>query len=204
MDRLVIGICGGSGSGKTTLAEAIKDSLGENAVLLSMDSFYKYQEEPDYDKRCLTNYDHPNAFDVDVMVDCLKTLKAGEATEIPVYDFTIHNRSSEPWQKIESAPVIIVEGILLFAIPEVVELLDRKIYVDTDADIRLLRRIERDFCVRARSFESVRDQYLSTVRPGHLQYVEPYKAIADIIVPEGGQNVVALEMILASVFKKIG
>ena len=201
MSNLVIGICGGSGSGKTTLAKNIEAALGNNAVLISMDSFYKAQPGTTYEQRCLTNYDHPNSIDIDVMVKCLADLKEGRATDIPVYDFTIHNRSDEPWQHLESAPVILVEGILLFAFPEAVKLLDRKIFVDTDADVRVLRRVERDMTERGRSLESIVTQYLETVRPMHLQFVEPYKAMADIIVPEGGKNDVALEIILGSIFK---
>ena len=201
MSNLVIGICGGSGSGKTTLAKNIAAALGNNAVLISMDSFYKAQPGTTYEQRCLTNYDHPNSIDIEVMVKCLTDLKEGRSTDIPVYDFTIHNRSDEPWQHLESAPVILVEGILLFAFPEAVKLLDRKIFVDTDADVRVLRRVERDMTERGRSLESIVTQYLETVRPMHLQYVEPYKAMADIIVPEGGKNDVALEIILGSIFK---
>lgn len=198
MDSLVIGICGGSGSGKTTLAKGLAKKLGGKAVLISMDSFYKYQPDTTYEERCKTNYDHPSAFDVDVMAKCLTELKEGKSTTIPVYDFTIHNRSDKPWTKVDSAPVVIIEGVLLFAIPEVVKLLDRKIFVDTDADVRLVRRMERDMRERARSFESVKEQYFSTVKPMHLAYVEPFKAIADVIVPEGGKNPVAMEMILGS------
>ncbi len=198
---MIIGICGGSGSGKTTLAKNIAAALGNNAVLICMDSFYKAQPGTTYEQRCLTNYDHPSSIDIDIMVKCLKDLKEGRATDIPVYDFTIHNRSDEPWEHVESAPVIIVEGILLFAFPEAVQLLDRKIFVDTDADVRVLRRVERDMTERGRSLESIVSQYLETVRPMHLQYVEPYKAMADIIVPEGGRNDVALEIILGSIFK---
>ena len=198
---MIIGICGGSGSGKTTLAKNIAAALGNNAVLICMDSFYKAQPGTTYEQRCLTNYDHPSSIDIDIMIKCLKDLKEGRATDIPVYDFTIHNRSDEPWEHVESAPVIIVEGILLFAFPEAVQLLDRKIFVDTDADVRVLRRVERDMTERGRSLESIVSQYLETVRPMHLQYVEPYKAMADIIVPEGGRNDVALEIILGSIFK---
>ncbi len=203
MSNLVIGICGGSGSGKTTLARNIAAALGNNAVLISMDSFYKAQPNTTYEQRCLTNYDHPNSIDIDVMIKCLKRLKEDKDTDIPVYDFTIHNRSDEPWEHVKSAPVIIVEGILLFAFPEAVKLLDRKIFVDTDADVRVLRRVERDMTERGRSLESIVSQYLETVRPMHLQYVEPYKAMADVIIPEGGKNDVALEIILGSIFKKI-
>ena len=198
MSSMVIGICGGSGSGKTTLAKNMAKSLGDKAVLISMDSFYRYQPDTTYEERCKTNYDHPSAFDVDVMAKCLSDLRDGKDTEVPVYDFTIHNRSDAPWEKVKSAPVVIVEGVLLFAIPQIVELLDRKIYVDTDADIRLMRRLERDMKERKRSLESVKEQYFTTVRPMHLAYVEPFKAIADVIVPEGGKNPVALEMLLGS------
>ena len=203
MSNFVIGICGGSGSGKTTLAAEIRDCLGDNAVLVSMDSFYKYQPNTTYEQRCLTNYDHPNAFDADILVKCLKDLREGRDTEVPIYDFTIHNRSDAPWQQVKSAPVIIIEGILLFAFPEVVELLDCKIFVDTDADIRVLRRVERDMEERGRSLRSVVDQYLETVRPMHMQFVEPYKAIADIIVPESRRNPMALDIIVNSVFRRI-
>lgn len=202
MSNLVIGICGGSGSGKTTLAERMTERLGENGVLVSMDMFYKYQPNTTYEQRCLTNYDHPDAFDSDVLVSCIRDLKEGLETDIPVYDFTIHNRSDKPWTHVKPASVVIIEGVLLFAIPEAVKLLDRKIYVDTAADIRLLRRIERDITERKRDFASVKEQYLDTVRPMHMAFVEPYKAMADIIVPEGGKNDVALEMILASVLLK--
>lgn len=202
MSNLVIGICGGSGSGKTTLAKSIKETLGDKALIISMDNFYKYQPNTTYEERCKTNYDHPNAFDTDVMVECLKDLKEGRNTRIPIYDFTIHNRSDEPWMEIESKPIIIIEGILLFAVPAAVALLDRKIYVDTDADIRLMRRLERDMKKRARSFESVKKQYFETVRPMHLEFVEPFKAIADIIVPEGKENPVAKEMLIESILHR--
>lgn len=202
MSNLVIGICGGSGSGKTTLASSIKDKLGDKAVLISMDNFYKFQPNTTYEQRSKTNYDHPSAFDTDIMVNCLKELKENKTTKIPIYDFTIHNRSSEPWMDVKPAPIIIIEGVLLFAIPEAVKLLDRKIFVDTAADLRLIRRMERDMTERARSFESIKSQYLETVRPMHLEFVEPFKAIADVIVPEEKENQAALDMLIDSLIHK--
>ena len=193
--NIVIGICGGSGSGKSTLARKIKDEFGDRASIVSMDSFYKFQPDTTYEERTKTNYDHPDAFDTDIMIECVKELKAGKDTKIPVYDFTIHNRSSQPWETVKATPVIILDGILLFAFPQLVELMDIKVFVDTDADVRILRRVHRDVIKRGRSVESVIDQYLNTVKPMHEAFVEPSKKYADIIIPTGGRNPVALEMI---------
>ena len=203
MERIIIGLCGGSGSGKTTLAKRIVEALGENAVLINMDSFYRDRQDLTYEERCLINYDAPEAFEGDMVVDCLKKLKAGDKATIPTYDFTKHLRAPE-WVTVESAPVIIIDGILLFAFPEIVDLLDIKIFVDTDADVRVVRRILRDVHERGRSVESVAEQYLATVKPMHELYIEPYKRIADIIVPEGGYNEVACDIILHAILKKLG
>ena len=201
--NIVIGICGGSGSGKSTLARKIKEEFGDRASIVSMDSFYKYQPNTTYEERTKTNYDHPDAFDTDIMIECVKELKAGKDTKIPVYDFTIHNRSSQPWETVKATPVIILDGILLFAFPQLVELMDIKVFVDTDADVRILRRVHRDVIKRGRSVESVIDQYLNTVKPMHEAYVEPYKKLADVIIPEGAHNSVAREMVISLIKERL-
>ena len=197
MKRIVIGFCGGSGSGKSTLARKVKEEFGDQATIVCMDSFYKAQPNTTYEERCKTNYDHPDAFDADIMLQCVKDLKEGRDTKVPVYDFTIHNRSDQPWEDVKSTPIIVLDGILLFAFPQLVELMDVKVFVDTDADVRILRRLHRDVRKRGRSVESVMEQYLGTVKPMHETYVEPYKRLADIIVPEGGRNTVACSMIFS-------
>ena len=202
-DNIVIGICGGSGSGKSTLARKIKEEFGSRASIVSMDSFYKYQPNTTYEERTKTNYDHPDAFDTDIMIKCVKELKSGKDTKIPVYDFTIHNRSSQPWETVKATPVIILDGILLFAFPQLVELMDIKVFVDTDADVRILRRVHRDVIKRGRSVESVIDQYLNTVKPMHEAYVEPYKKLADVIIPEGAHNSVAREMVISLIKERL-
>lgn len=199
VSNLLVGICGGSGSGKTTLAQNLVSKLGDKAVLLSMDAFYKYQSAPTYEERAKTNYDHPDAFDSDLLADCLAMLKDGKDVQIPVYDYTIHNRSDKPWEKVESKPVIVIDGILLFAFPKLVELMDLKVFVDTPADVRILRRLLRDVNERERSPESVVEQYLNTVKPMHDMFIEPTKTYADIIVPEGGFNTVACDVLCGAV-----
>ena len=191
---LVIGIAGGSGSGKTTLMKNLIARLGEQVTVLSHDNYYKRHDDMTYDERCLLNYDEPEAFDTSLMVYQLGELRRGFSVDCPVYDFTVHNRSNET-TKIVPERVIIVEGILIFENKELRDLMDVKIFVDTDADIRLCRRIKRDVNKRGRSLESVLMQWQQTVKPMHELYVEPSKKYADIIVPEGGKNVVALDMI---------
>lgn len=191
---LVIGIAGGSGSGKTTLMKNLIARLGEQVTVLSHDNYYKRHDDMTYDERCLLNYDEPEAFDTSLMVYQLGELRRGFRVDCPVYDFTVHNRSNET-TKIVPERVIIVEGILIFENKELRDLMDVKIFVDTDADIRLCRRIKRDVNKRGRSMESVLKQWQQTVKPMHELYVEPSKKHADIIVPEGGKNVVALDMI---------
>ena len=191
---LVIGIAGGSGSGKTTLMKNLIARLGEQVTVLSHDNYYKRHDDMTYDERCLLNYDEPEAFDTSLMVYQLGELRRGFSVDCPVYDFTVHNRSNET-TKIVPERVIIVEGILIFENKELRNLMDVKIFVDTDADIRLCRRIKRDVNKRGRSMESVLKQWQQTVKPMHELYVEPSKKYADIIVPEGGKNVVALDMI---------
>ncbi len=191
---LVIGIAGGSGSGKTTLMKNLLTKFGDVATVLSHDNYYKRHDELTYEERCLLNYDEPAAFDTDLMVEQLYLLRKGQAIDCPVYDFSVHNRS-DAVIRINPSRVIIVEGILIFQDPALRELMDIRIFVDTDADIRLCRRIKRDVEKRGRSLQSVLQQYQQTVKPMHEQYVEPSKKYANIIVPEGGKNLVALEMI---------
>ena len=191
---MMIGIAGGTGSGKTMLAQRLCDAFGDSVCLIRHDSYYKRHDDLTYEERTKLNYDEPAAFDTDLMKEHLAALKRGESIDCPVYDYTVHNRSNEV-QHIEPKKVIIVEGILIFADEEVCDLFDVKIFVDTDADVRILRRIRRDVSKRGRSLESVMNQYLTTVKPMHEKYVEPTKRRADIIVPEGGKNAVAFDMI---------
>lgn len=193
-DILVIGIAGGSGSGKTTLMKNLVEQFGEDVTVISHDNYYKRHDELSYEQRCLINYDEPDAFETDLMAKHLDQLRHGQAIDCPVYDYTVHNRSDETTQ-IVPRRVIIVEGILIFADGALRELMDIRIFVDTDADIRLCRRIKRDVNKRGRSLESVLTQYQQTVKPMHEKYVEPSKKYANLVVPEGGKNYVALDMI---------
>lgn len=191
---MVIGIAGGSGSGKTTLTNQIAAQLKESVTVIKHDDYYKAHDEMTYEERCRLNYDHPNAFDTELMIEHLKLLRQGRSVECPVYDYTVHNRSKDT-VIINPGQVIIVEGILIFENKALCELMDIRIFVDTDADLRIIRRIQRDVMERARSLDSVISQYLHTVKPMHEQFVEPSKKNANIIVPEGGYNQVAMEMI---------
>ena len=195
MKSLVIGIAGGTGSGKTTITQAIKDRFRGHVAVIYHDNYYARQDHLSYEERTHTNYDAPEAFDNDLIIAQLEQLIRGEAIESPVYDFAVHNRSEETI-RIEPAPVIIVEGILIFAQPALRRLFDLKLFVDTDADVRILRRLQRDVAERGRSIDSVQEQYLNTVKPMHELYVEPSKRYADLIIPEGGKNIVAKEMIV--------
>ena len=192
---IVIGVAGGTGSGKTTLVKALMNRFGENITVLSHDNYYKQHNELTYEERAKLNYDHPDAFDTDMMIEHLRLLKQGVAIDCPTYDFTVHNRA-EGILHIEPEKVIVVEGILIFQDLELCREMDIKIFVDTDADVRLCRRIRRDVRKRGRTIESVIDQYLTTVKPMHEQFVEPSKRKADLIVPEGGHNLVALELLI--------
>ncbi len=191
---LVIGIAGGTGSGKTTLTNQIAAMFKEHVTVLTHDNYYKAHNDMDYDERSRLNYDHPNAFDTALMIEHLKALKNNESILCPVYDYTIHNRSNDTIT-IHPNKVIIVEGILIFENKELCDLMDIRIFVDTDADLRIIRRIKRDVLERARSLESVTNQYIDTVKPMHEQYVEPSKRNANIIVPENSYNQPAMEMI---------
>ena len=192
---LVIGIAGGSGSGKTTLMKNLIAGFADEITVVSHDNYYKRHDEMTYEERCLINYDEPAAFDTPLMVYQLEQLRRGQAVDCPVYDYTVHNRSDET-VRIEPKRVIIVEGILIFEDEALRNLMDIKIFVDTDADIRLCRRIKRDVNKRGRTVESVITQYQTTVKPMHEKYVEPSKKYANLIVLEGGKNWVALEMIM--------
>ncbi len=191
---LVIGIAGGSGSGKTTLLDNLTTEFAGSVTVLSHDNYYRRHDELTYEERCGLNYDEPAALETDLMARHLQILRRGEAIDCPVYDFTVHNRSDETL-RIVPERVIIVEGILIFENKELRDLMDIKVFVDADADVRLCRRIARDVRKRGRTLESVLDQYQNTVKPMHEQYVEPSKKFAHVIVPEGGQNLVALDMI---------
>ena len=195
---LVIGIAGGTGSGKTTLMKNLIDKYGKDITVLSHDNYYKRHDEMTYEERCQLNYDEPAALETDLMARHLDKLRQGQAIDCPVYDFTVHNRSAETI-RIEPRKVIIVEGILIFEDQPLRELMDIRIFVDTDADVRLCRRIKRDVNKRGRTLESVLTQYQQTVKPMHEKYVEPSKKFADIVVPEGGKNLVALDMIMGRI-----
>ena len=196
MDTILIGIAGGSGSGKTTLANTLVNYFGRDEVcILRHDNYYKRRDELPFEERQKLNYDHPDAFDTELLCSHLRDLREGKPVNMPVYDYTVHNRSDK-WIRVEPSPVIILEGILILAEPKLVDLMDFKIYVDTDADERILRRILRDVKSRGRSLDSVIQQYRDTVKPMHDQFVEPSKRKADIIIPEGGRNKAALQVII--------
>ena len=201
-DIIVIGIAGGTGSGKTTITRKIMQSFGGNVSVIYHDNYYKAHHNMNYEERSRLNYDHPDAFDTELLISDLKKLRRGEAIRCPTYDYTIHDRSDKTIT-VRPAKVIIVEGILIFQSIELCELMDIKIYVDTDADVRILRRIVRDVRDRGRSLDSVVNQYLSTVKPMHEQFVEPSRKYADIIVLEGGHNLVALDMIMQRIASHI-
>ena len=194
MDTMVIGIAGGTGSGKTTLTEKIRERFSEDVSVLYHDNYYKKHVGMTYEERSKLNYDHPDAFDTDLIVRDLKALRRGETIQCPVYDYTIHNRSDKTLE-VKPTRVIIVEGILIFADAALRDLMDIKIFVDTDADVRILRRILRDVKERGRSLDSVISQYLTTVKPMHEQFVQPSRQYADLVVLAGGPNLVALDMI---------
>ena len=199
---LVIGIAGGSGSGKTTLMNNIVSRFSEDITVLSHDSYYKRHDDMTYEERCQLNYDEPAALETELMVKHLDRLRNGEAIDCPVYDFTVHNRSDEV-TRIEPSRVIIVEGILIFENEALRDLMDIRIFVDTDADIRLCRRVKRDVNKRGRSLESVLQQYQQTVKPMYEKYVEPSKKYAQILVPEGGKNTIAQEFIISLLEKHL-
>jgi uridine kinase len=197
--NILIGVAGGTGSGKTTVTRAVTERFGPSeVVLLEQDFYYKRADHLPFEERARINYDHPDAFDTDLLIEHVGSLVAGAAIEKPSYDFVAHNRRADTIH-VEPAHVIILEGILVLENPRLRELMDIKLFVDTEADVRILRRLRRDMTERGRSFDSVIDQYLKTVRPMHLQFVEPSKRYADLIIPEGGQNRVAFDMLVAKI-----
>ena len=199
---IVIGIAGGSGSGKTTLMKNLIARFRDDVTVLSHDNYYRPYEELSIEERKKVNYDHPDAFDTEMMFEHLKMLKAGQAVDCPIYDYTTYSRSKET-TRVEPRKVILVEGILIFENKALCSQMDIKIFVDTGADVRLIRRIKRDVAKRGRSLESVLSQYLATVKPMHEQFVEPSKKNADLVVLEGGKNLVALEMIIDRIQRHI-
>lgn len=196
---LVIGIAGGSGSGKTTVANVIIERVGEQHIAyLPHDAYYKDLSALPHNQRTQINFDHPDSLDTELLIQHVKQLVNRQPIDMPIYDFKIHSRTTQT-RRMQPQPIIIVEGILIFSEHELRELFDVKIFVDTDADIRFIRRLQRDITERGRSTESVIHQYLSTVRPMHLEFVEPSKRYADVIIPEGGLNVVAMDMVVARI-----
>lgn len=201
---LVVGVAGGTGSGKTTVARELFAALPDGrAHVIEYDAYYRDQTHLDDETRAAINYDHPDALETELLIEHVGALCSGNTVEIPVYDFVHHTRSQET-RRLEPRPVLIVEGIMALAVPGIRQLMDIKIFVDTDADIRVFRRIRRDLEQRGRSFSSVREQYYESVRPMHREFVEPSKRQADLIVPEGGSNRVALEVLVARLQRDLG
>jgi uridine kinase len=200
---LIIGISGGTGSGKTTIANRILESVSASEVVfLQQDSYYRNINDLPLDYRNIANFDHPDALDNDLLVNHVRRLKAGEAVELPLYDFKTHTRLNET-RYVEPKPIVIVEGILIFADPRLLEQMDIKVFVDTPDDIRFIRRLRRDLAERGRTVESVIEQYTVTVRPMHMQFVEPSKRHADVIIPEGGHNLVSIDLLSGKIRERL-
>ena len=203
MCTLIIGMAGGTGSGKTTIARRIADGLSPaRAALVDMDAYYRHRPELSFEERKRLNWDHPDALDIDLFVEHLDALARGEAVDKPVYDYATHLRRPEA-ERVGPADVVIVDGILLFTDERVRDRCAVKVFVDTDADERLIRRLERDVAERGRPLHEIIDQYLTTVKPMHLQFVEPTKRYADVIVPRGGENTVAIDLIIAMIRQRL-
>jgi len=200
---LIIGICGGTGSGKTTVANRILESVSASEVVfIQQDSYYRNITDLPLDYRHIANFDHPDALDNDLLVNHVRRLKAGEAVELPLYDFKTHTRMNET-RHVDPKPIVIVEGILIFADPRLLEQMDIKVFVDTPDDIRFIRRLRRDLAERGRTIESVIEQYIATVRPMHMQFVEPSKRHADVIIPEGGHNLVSIDLLSGKIRERL-
>lgn len=202
-DCILIGVAGGSGSGKTTVANnLVKAFESEVTTLLEQDAYYRELTNMTLEEKAKVNFDHPNSIEFELLKKHIEALKNGESIERPIYDFTTHSRK-EGTVKINPSKIIVVEGILIFAVPEIRELFDVKIFVDTDTDEMILRRIERDMNERGRSFESIKNQYLTTVKPMYLEFCEPSKRYADIIIPRGGENKIAIDMLVSNLKRYI-
>jgi uridine kinase len=202
MRPYVVGVAGGTGSGKTTVARKVVEGGGAHVCVLEHDTYYRDRPDLSYEDRCQLNFDHPESLETSLMLEHIRALKRGETVQAPTYDFKTHRRG-DTTRIVTPAPILVVEGILLFVDEAIRAELDLKLFVDTDADIRVLRRVRRDMEKRGRTFESVRQQYYDTVRPMHLQFVEPSKRWADVIIPEGGKNMVALDLILTKIRSEV-
>jgi uridine kinase len=200
---MIIGICGGTGSGKTTVANRILETVSANEVVfIQQDSYYRNIKDLPLDYRQVANFDHPDALDNDLLVNHVRRLRAGEPIDLPIYDFKTHTRMVET-RLVEPKPIVIVEGILIFSEPRLLEQMDIKVFVDTPDDIRFIRRLRRDIAERGRTVESVIEQYLATVRPMHMQFVEPSKRYADVIIPEGGHNLVSIDLLSGKIRERL-
>jgi uridine kinase len=200
---MIIGISGGTGSGKTTVANRILESVSANEVVfIQQDLYYRNLKDMPLDYRNAANFDHPDALDNDLLINHLKKLRAGEPVELPIYDFRTHTRLPAT-TRIESKPIVILEGILIFAEPRLREQMDIKVFVDTPDDIRFIRRLRRDLAERGRTLDSVIEQYIATVRPMHIQFIEPSKRYADVIIPEGGYNLVSIDLISGKIRERL-
>jgi uridine kinase len=200
---MIIGISGGTGSGKTTVANRILEAVSASEVVfIQQDSYYRNLKDLPLDYRNVANFDHPDALDNDLLIHHIRKLKAGKSFELPIYDFKTHSRLHET-QLIEPKPIVIVEGILIFADARLLEQMDIKVFVDTPDDIRFIRRLRRDVAERGRTVDSVIEQYLATVRPMHMQFVEPSKRYADVIIPEGGHNLVSIDLISGKIRERL-
>ena len=200
---MIIGISGGTGSGKTTVANRILESVrADEVVFIQQDLYYRDLKDMPLDYRNAANFDHPDAVDNELLINHLKKLRAGEAVELPIYDFKTHSRLPAT-TRVQPKPIVIVEGILIFAEPRLLEQMDIKIFVDTPDDLRFIRRLRRDIAERGRTLDSVIDQYMATVRPMHMQFVEPSKRFADVIIPEGGHNLVSIDLISGKIRERL-
>ncbi len=200
---MIIGISGGTGSGKTTVANRILESVSASEVVfIQQDSYYRNLQDLPLDYRKVANFDHPDALDNDLLIHHVRKLRAGEAIDLPIYDFKTNSRRHET-RRVDPKPIVIVEGILIFVDPRLLELMDIKVFVDTPDDVRFIRRLRRDIAERGRTVESVIEQYLGTVRPMHMQFVEPSKRYADVIIPEGGHNLVSIDLISGKIRERL-